>query len=72
MPDPIDRPRIDGGGTLNLPGRASELSANPSGPRHTLQATNNVTRDSELDEQIAEERADPAVLDLLNPRAPRE
>ena len=72
MPEPIYRLRIEGGGVLGLP----EGTEKPSGKRgitpRPVDATIDIARDAELDEQIAEERADPALPDLLDPRAPQE
>lgn len=72
MPEPIYRLRVEGAGTPVLSESATTPSAKPGGPRRTLDATIDIARNSELDEQIAEERADPAVPDLLDPQAPRE
>lgn len=72
MPEPIYRLRIDRGGGLIEPEDDAAPPAPPERPRRAIDATIDIARDAELDEQIAEERADPAVPDLLNPRAPKE
>ncbi len=72
MPEPIYRLRVEGAGALTPPGGVRASPAKSGGPRRTLDARVDITRDAELDEQIAEERADPALPDLLDPRAPRE
>lgn len=72
MPEPLYRLRIESGGGLALPEGEKTAPGKPEQPRRAVDATVDIARDAELDEQIAEERADPAAPDLLDPQAPRE
>ncbi len=72
MPEPIYRLRFERGGAIQIPeGRGTPTPSARRQPR-TAQVTVDVSRDAEIDESIAEERADPDASDLLDPAAPKE
>ena len=72
MPEPIYRLRFERDGAIQIPeGRGKPTPAASQQPR-TARVTVDVSRDAEIDESIAEERADPDASDLLDPAAPKE
>jgi small-conductance mechanosensitive channel len=73
MPEPIYRLRFEGGGAIKLPEGDALSKAKSDRPRRAVRATVDIARDADIDESIAEERADPTTDDdLLDPKAPRE
>ena len=72
MPEPIYRLRIAGGGALDLPKMDETGASDRVKSRRAVDAVVDTTRDREIDQSVAEERADDAAIDLLDPGALRE
>ena len=72
MPEPIYRLRFEHGGTIQIPGSDRAPKVTPKRLPRTARVTVDVSRDAEIDESIAEERAGADGSDLLDPAAPRE